>query len=702
MSSSHKIEIKVLDIIWFTIFILGVNGYIESFKLILFVGILFIIFKAMDYFFSGSKLLVGVKIITVAAILYRSGDYGRFINPIWVYNLFGQLSIDIQHLAFGNIDRIQAFPMVLNLIIFLIFRELMLTERVGSRFTLISTFAGGSLLVFLSIVQGTKFSLIVISFIFIGIIKIIFENMLISKLTLDLDRFTFTMLTGILLIIILIWTYSTPISLAYELESLRNKFQGGFSSEGSGGDASGTRLSGYNSNDLILGGPIELNDRPVLRIRSSSPIYLRGESKYLYTGSGWSDDIISRETVAANNIPFSEYPGVEYEEINVNIEVLSGSYPVIFSGLGTKSVDINRGNWIVLGNETDLFINYLVVSGDKYQLVLQSPLYTEEFLKRSGTYRDDFPLEEYTNLPVNFPQTIVELANEITRGYNNNYDKALAIQDYLRSREFAYSLDVGFPPPGMDFVEHFLMEKEGYCVHFSTAFVVMARSVGIPARWVKGYTSGTRTAFNEYTISDKHAHAWGEIYLPHAGWITFEPTPGFLRRQYSESGNDTNPTSPTDPVEEPTDHDRDVPFEEGEGNVDRAQGGVFDSAKNKIIIIPLILFVIFALAIFGSRKNKQRLLTPNKKLVLLYNKVLHKLRLFGLGKARSETPKEYLNRIAKHTEVPFSLLSALTGVFESVYYGNDNLEDDQYEKIHKKHRKFNYFILTLGKLKNKQ
>lgn len=703
MTNTNTVEIKWLDMIWFTIFILGLNGYMESFSQIFFVAILFAIFKAMDYFFSDSKLLIGVKIVTIAAILYRSGTYGRFINPVWIVNLGVQLGNDIQYLMFGNIDRIQAIPMVSNLIFFLIFRELMLTEKVGSRFSLITTFAGGSLLLFLSMVQGTNFSIIVIGFVFIGIVKIIFENMLTSNLTFDLDKFTFTLLTSILLIIILIWTHSSPISLAHELESFRNKIQGGLTTVGAGGDISVTRLSGYNSNDLILGGPIELSDRPVLRIHSSSPIYLRGESKYVYTGSGWTDDIVSRRTVAANNIPTHEYPGVEYEEQKITVEVLGGNYPVLFSGLATKRVDINRGKWIVLGNESDLFINYQIISEDKYTLVLNSPLYTEDFLRRSGRYRDDFPLEEYTSLPTNFPESIVELAYEITQGYNNNYDKALAIQDYLRSREFTYSLDVEFPPRNMDFVEHFLVEKEGYCVHFSTAFVMMARSVGIPARWVKGYTSGVRSGFNEYTISDKHAHAWGEIYLPHAGWITFEPTPGFQRRQYSESGDDTATTSPTDPSDDPLDQERDVPLEDGEGNLDgnRAEGGVSVSAKNKYIIIPLISFIILALALLGYQRNKQRLLTPKEKLILLYNKVLQKLRLFGLGKGVSETPKEYLNRIAKHKKIPLNSLSNLTGVFESVYYGNNNLEDEDYMEIHKKQRKYNYLILTLKKIKSK-
>ena len=64
--------------------------------------------------------------------------------------------------------------------------------------------------------------------------------------------------------------------------------------------------------------------------------------------------------------------------------------------------------------------------------------------------------------------------------------------------------------------------------------IVLLRSAGIPARWVKGYTEGTldntlASAEGEdvYTITNDNAHSWVEVYFPEYGWIPFEPTKGF-------------------------------------------------------------------------------------------------------------------------------------------------------------------------------
>lgn len=691
-------EIKGLDIIWYVIFVLGFNGYMNNFEQLIFIIILLGLFIAMDFFFSGSKLLTGVKIATILAILYRSGDYGSFLNPLWLYNMVTQVNSEIQFLMIGNLDRMESLPMVGNLFFFLIFKELILKNKLGTRFDLIVTFAGGSFLMYLSMLQGTGFSVIVIGFMFFGIVKMIFTNMLKSKLTFDLDKFTFNLLISILLIIILIWVSSSPITLAKELETFRNRIQGGLTNIG--GDSGGvTRIIGYNSNDLVLGGPLQLSERPVLRMITDVPVYLRGESKFIYTGAGWTEDIVSRTSVAADDIPVKRYPGVEYEEVTIQIEVLNGNFSVLFSPLRTQAVNIRRGSWIILANESDLFINYQVGPGDKYEIVFLNPLFTEDFLRRNVSMREDFPLEEYTSLPSNFPQSIVELATRLTDGLNNNYDKAVAIQNYLRSREFSYSLDVDFPPRGMDFVEHFLQVRKGYCVHFATAFVVMARSVGIPARWVKGFTSGVRVNENEHIISDKHAHAWGEVYLPQAGWVTFEPTPGFQHRQYMDRSNNGDTNSPADPSNNPLDPDGDTPLEDAQGNVERGnERDVSGSIVNyQRVGFFLILSLMVGLIAFLYNKSKFKQLPPRKKIILLYNNTILKFKLLGLGRKVNETPHEYAQRLAQHKKIHLNPLLSLTGAFESVYYGNNNLEEVEYLELHKVKRKYNYVSLILKK-----
>ena len=132
----------------------------------------------------------------------------------------------------------------------------------------------------------------------------------------------------------------------------------------------------------------------------------------------------------------------------------------------------------------------------------------------------------YTQLPEDLPDRVRRLALDITAGRRSAFEKAKALETYLATRftyRFADSYDQG-PPPGRDPVDWFLFDhREGTCGVFSSVFVIMARSVGIPARVVSGWaiepTIGTQTVYTD------QAHQWAEIALKGIGWVEFEPTP---------------------------------------------------------------------------------------------------------------------------------------------------------------------------------
>jgi hypothetical protein len=148
----------------------------------------------------------------------------------------------------------------------------------------------------------------------------------------------------------------------------------------------------------------------------------------------------------------------------------------------------------------------------------------EELLASNGIY-PDWISERYLQLPDDFSQRVQTLAKEITTGKETPYDKAVAINQYLREN-YSYSETVPLAPPSMDIIEWFLFEqKQGFCSYFASAEVLLLRSVGIPARFAIGYSEGESTGINNsYIVREKNSHAWPEIYFSGIGWVEFEPT----------------------------------------------------------------------------------------------------------------------------------------------------------------------------------
>src|SRR5262249_16623539 len=131
----------------------------------------------------------------------------------------------------------------------------------------------------------------------------------------------------------------------------------------------------------------------------------------------------------------------------------------------------------------------------------------------------------YTQIPRNLDTRIVHLAREKTKNEQNAYDKARAIESYLKSN-FRYTLDL--KPANVDPLAEFLFDlKEGHCEYFATAMVIMLRSLNIPARIVNGFQMGEYNELNNYyTVRESDAHSWVEVYFPHNdAWIEFDPTP---------------------------------------------------------------------------------------------------------------------------------------------------------------------------------
>lgn len=102
---------------------------------------------------------------------------------------------------------------------------------------------------------------------------------------------------------------------------------------------------------------------------------------------------------------------------------------------------------------------------------------------------------------------------------------AQAVSDYLDALA-EYDLTASPPPDGSDYVLYFLNEsRRGYCMQFASAGTLMLRAMGIPARYVSGFTADSKGGVTE--VPDSSAHAWVEVYLDGYGWYPVEMTPGY-------------------------------------------------------------------------------------------------------------------------------------------------------------------------------
>ncbi len=135
-------------------------------------------------------------------------------------------------------------------------------------------------------------------------------------------------------------------------------------------------------------------------------------------------------------------------------------------------------------------------------------------------------------LPSDMPPIIAQTAQTVTAEATSDYDRAIAIQDYLRGGDFRYDEDTPEQANGdgdsFDVIATFLQEKRGYCVHYAAAMAVMARSLDIPARIAVGYQPGSRQIVpaGSFEVTSHDLHAWPELYFEGVGWTRFEPTPG--------------------------------------------------------------------------------------------------------------------------------------------------------------------------------
>ncbi len=300
----------------------------------------------------------------------------------------------------------------------------------------------------------------------------------------------------------------------------------------------GLKTTGFSERvDLGMIGSVKEDPHVVMRVELPDQpaavkerLYLRGVAYDRYDGSSWSTSSRQRRSLgliadgtfavrsgSSRTLPSLSEPlrqDILLEALDTSVlfaapfaEFITGEFPGVqadgMTGLHLPFPVSSRIRYSVTSRERHVIADEQIAQGLDY----------------SGSIRD-----RYLQLP-ELSGRMAELAQQVAGTAATPYDKTIAIRHHLLT-SYRYSLDTGTTVSTRPIEDFLFTRKTGYCEHYATAMVLMLRSLGVPARLVTGFLA---TEWNEYgsyyTVRQRDAHAWVEVYFPHSGWITMDPTP---------------------------------------------------------------------------------------------------------------------------------------------------------------------------------
>lgn len=266
---------------------------------------------------------------------------------------------------------------------------------------------------------------------------------------------------------------------------------------------------------------------PVFEVTSASPSYWRLTALDQFDGVLWQST--GSYGGFGSRLPGAPPAGQAVRTVRATFQIqqlASDWLPAQFSPIsvqGVHGVTYDQSSQSLLApRATSPELEYSVTS---YQLL--STLSAAQ-LNAAPPLTYDNLVEANLQLPP-LDERIINLADALTANAVTEYEKALAIQDFLRGPAFTYSLDPPTDGSGTDAIANFLFStRTGYCQQFAGAYAVLARAAGLPTRLAIGFVQGDPAGPDSYQVHDGDAHTWPEVYFgPRYGWVPFEPTKGF-------------------------------------------------------------------------------------------------------------------------------------------------------------------------------
>ncbi|MFS0714373.1 DUF3488 and transglutaminase-like domain-containing protein [Microbacterium sp. 2P01SA-2] len=432
-------------------------------------------------------------------------------------------------------------------------------------------------------------------------------------------------------------------------------------------------------------------DVEVLTTRTNAPNmpYLRAATLSSFDGRVWEPDRDETTPLTPEALgPVVADPDVRVTEYQTTVSITQLSSAWLPVPGPAVRVDDLSGAWEAMPSNRTVVAADAVTQGQEYVTTTHVVRPTLEQIQAAGTTGEGLP-DTVTQLPADMPAVIERTAREITATAGNDFDRLAALQRWFRSAEFTYSLDApvsdGFDGSGVEAIADFLEVRSGYCVHFASAFAVMARTLDMPSRIVVGYLPGTlsgRVVDGESvaTVLSSQLHAWPEVYFAGIGWVPFEPTnslgtPATYARSTQPLPDDGGQDVPPAPAPQQT---ATVAPDGGRTPTPTASTGVGgDTGESALtvalpyggIVLAFAALVLLPALVGAARRRWQTRAAESGDVLAAWRIVRESARDIGVRIDDAETPRALGIRLAAVPTVPADRIDALVAAVERTSYG---------------------------------
>lgn len=467
-----------------------------------------------------------------------------------------------------------------------------------------------------------------------------------------------------------------------------------FASGGTGGVGTTINPNLELGNDLR-----QPRDVDVLSVRTTAPSapYLRAVTLSSFDGSVWQPD--SSDTVPVRDDAPVFDPLVVDGEIAVadwttDIDVDQLDSPWLPVPYPASTVTGLQGDWLGMPQNRTVVSRSGSTRDQVYEVQSTVARPTLEQIRARPVGGGNLG-DAVRTLPANVPAIIGDTAREVTAGAQNPYDALIALQTWFRSSEFRYSLDApvdsGFDGAGLDAVADFLQVRAGYCVHYASAFAVMARTLDMPSRIVVGYLPGSATGTpsdgrTTFVVSSSQLHAWPEVYFEGIGWVPFEPTNslGVPTNFASSSPNGASnaPATPQQDAATPGAQPSTAPSQDGRVDVGDQDGvGTGAGAGRGAAWVPAALAGLLVV-LLAATPAVVRLVVRRRRLhaaragdaVAAWTALREDAVDLGIPSPAAESPRAFAARLIADHGADADALDLLRAALEQVSYAGDAID----------------------------